>query len=68
MGLCNSPDIFQEKMNKLLLYLETVLVSIDDLLIITDNMFENHVLEVDKVLKRLRKVGLKVCNNKSFFA
>ena len=68
MGLCNSPDIFQEKMNELFPDLETVLAYIDDLLIITDESFENHLLEVDKVLKRLRNVGLKVNINKSFFA
>ena len=44
MGLCNSPYIFQEKMNKLFPDLETVLYHIDDLLIITDESFENHLL------------------------
>ena len=68
MGLCNSPEIFQEKMNKLFPDLETVLAYIDDLLIITDKSFENNLLEIEKVLKRLQKVGLKVNINKSFFA
>ena len=35
MGLCNSPDIFQEKMSQLMMDLEFVRVYIDDLLIIT---------------------------------
>ena len=68
MGLCHSPDIFQEKMNKLFPDLETVLAYIDDLLIITDKLFENHLLEIEKVLRWLQKVGLKVNINKSFFA
>ena len=34
MGLCNSPDIFQEKMNELFNGLEYVRIYIDDLLII----------------------------------
>ena len=32
MGLCNSPDIFQEKLSELLVGLDTVRVYIDDLL------------------------------------
>ena len=35
MGLCNSPDIFQEKMGDLFADLETVIAYIDDLLIVT---------------------------------
>jgi hypothetical protein len=35
MGLCNSPDIFQEKMNDLLDGLDTVQVYIDDILHVT---------------------------------
>ena len=32
MGLCNSPDIFQEKMSELFISLDTVHVYIDDIL------------------------------------
>ena len=35
MGLCNSPDIFQEKMSELFIGLDTVRVYIDDLLHVT---------------------------------
>ena len=35
MGLCNSPDIFQEKMSELFVGLDTVRVYIDDLLHVT---------------------------------
>ena len=35
MGLCNSPNIFQEKMSELFAGLDTVRVYIDDLLHVT---------------------------------
>ena len=35
MGICNSPEIFQEKMNKIFRGFEFIRSSIDDLLIIT---------------------------------
>ena len=35
MRLCNSPDIFQEKMSELFICLDTVRVYIDDLLHVT---------------------------------
>ena len=41
MGLCNSPDIFQEKMNKLFDGLEYVRTYIDDLLIISNKSLED---------------------------
>ena len=44
MRLCNSPDIFQEKMNELFNGLEYVGTYIDDLLIISNKSFENHIL------------------------
>ena len=39
MGLCNSPDIFQEKMNNLMQDLEFARAYIDDLLIISKGDF-----------------------------
>ena len=42
MGLCNSPDIFQEKMNELFSGLDYVRAYIDDLLIITKGSFKDH--------------------------
>ena len=46
MGLCNSPDIFQEKMNELFNGLEYVRAYIDDLLIISNDNFEDHLNKV----------------------
>ena len=68
MGLCNSPDIFQEKMSTLMQDLEYVRAYIDDLLVITKGSFEDHLAKLDKVLVKLRKAGLKVNAKKSFFA
>jgi hypothetical protein len=68
MGLCNSPDIFQEKMSTLMQDLEYVRAYIDDLLIITHGSFEEHIDKLKVVLGRLREAGLKVNAKKSFFA
>src|SRR5210317_352670 len=68
MGLCNSPDIFQEKMSTLQSDLEYVRAYIDDLLIITNLSYEDHLDKLDEVLTRVEKAGLKVNAKKSFFA
>ena len=68
MGLCNSPDIFQEKMYELFEDFEYVRVYIDDLLVIINDSYEDHLNKLDKVLQKLQKAGLKVNANKSFFA
>ena len=68
MGLCNSPDIFQEGMSELMADLEYVRVYIDDLLCITSGDFSDHLQKLDEVLTRLGEAGLKVNAKKSFFA
>ena len=67
MGLCNSPDIFQEKMSELMQGLNFVRCYIDDLLVISNGTYEEHLKDVQKVLERLKNVGLKVNANKSSF-
>ena len=67
MGLCNSPDIFQEKMAELFQGLEFVQAYIDDLLICTNDSFQDHLDKLDLVLRKLGEAGLKVNANKSFF-
>ena len=67
MGLSNSPDIFQENMSNLFRDLEFVREYIDDLLITTNRLLQDHLEKVEQVLKRLRKTGLKVNANKSKF-
>jgi len=51
MGLCNSPDIFQEKMSELMDGLAFVWTYIDDLLCLTKGTFSDHL---EKVLQHLR--------------
>ena len=68
MGLCNSPEIFQEKMSELLAGLDTVRVYIDDILHVTKGSFEDHLDKLDTIFSRLQSVDLKVNLNKSSFA
>ena len=62
MGVCIAPDVFQDRMSSLFDDLEAVRVYIDDLLIVISGTFEEHLLEVEKVMQRLeqdstRKLG-----------
>jgi transposase InsO family protein len=68
MGLCNSPDIFQEKMNELFVGLDYVRAYIDDLLIISNGTFDDHLEKLDKVFNKLQTAGFKINAEKSFFA
>jgi hypothetical protein len=45
MGLCNSPDIFQEKMSNLMQGLDYVRAYIDDILAITNGDWYDHLLD-----------------------
>jgi len=67
MGLCNSPDIFQEKISTLMAGLEFVRAYIDDVLCITKGSWEDHLEKLEEVLKRISRAGLKVNAKKSFF-
>ena len=68
MGLYNSADIFQEKMNKLFAGLECVRADINNLLIISKGSFEDHLEKLEQVLNKLKGAGLKINASKSFFA
>ncbi len=67
MGLCNSPDIFQEKMSELMVGLEFARAYIDDLLVVSKGNFETHLDHLEQVLTRLAEAGLKVNATKSSF-
>jgi hypothetical protein len=58
MGLCNSPDIFQEEMINLMQGLEFTQAYIDDLLILSTGSFSQHLEHLDKVLSHLNKCSL----------
>ena len=67
MGLCNSPDIFQERMSELFADIENVRAYIDDLLCLTCSTWEDHLCKLDIIFQRLQSAGLKVNAKKSFF-
>ena len=68
MGLCNSPDIVQEKMNGLFNSLDYVRTNIDDVLIISNKSLEDHIKKLIKVLSKLKSAVFKVNVEKSLFA
>ena len=68
MGLCNSPDVFQEKMNKLFAGFEYVQEYIDNLLIVTKRSFKDHLKNLDTVLEKFETAGIKINATKSNFA
>ena len=67
MGLCNSPNIFQEKMYELFVGLDTVCVYIDDLLHVTKGSWIEHFTFLEDMFTRLQKAGVKVNASKSCF-
>ena len=67
MGLCNSPDIFQEKVSELMSGLEFCRAYIDDLLVVSKGSFEQHMEHLEQALTRLSDAGLKVNATKSSF-
>ena len=67
MGIAGSPDIFQAKMSELMMSLEYVRTYLDDLLIISNGSFEDHLDKLKVVLQRLSDAGLKVNADKCTF-
>jgi hypothetical protein len=57
---CLVPDIFQKVMSKLVQDMEYVKTYLDDLLIITNNSFKDHLLKLEMVLARLSTTGMRV--------
>ena len=67
MGLCSSPDSFQEKMSWLFIGLDTVRVYIDELLHVTKCSWTEHLSILEEIFTRLQMAGLKVNARKSCF-
>ena len=67
MGLCNSPDIFQENMSELFVGIYTVCVYIDELLHVTKGYWTENLSVLEDMLTRLQKSGIKVNARKSCF-
>jgi hypothetical protein len=51
MGLSVSPDIYQEKMSAIFLDMENIICFIDDIALITNGSFENHLNKLDEILQ-----------------
>ena len=64
MGLWVSGDIFQEKVNELLGDIQGVKAYIDDILVLNNGSFKDHVGQLFVIFKILRNSGLKVNENK----
>ena len=59
MGLCNSPDIFQENISEIFFGLDTVRVYINDILHVTEGSWTEHLTILKDMFTRLQKAGLK---------
>jgi hypothetical protein len=68
MGIENSPDIFQSKINQLMDGLDYVRAYLDDISIVTKNTYEDHLSKLDTVLQKLHAAKLKVNKRKCTFA
>ena len=60
MGVSNSPDIFQEKMNEIFCAFEFIRVYIDEMIIITKGDWSDHLETLERTLKILNTMGLSV--------
>ena len=67
MGLCTAPDIFHERMAELMQDFEFVRTYLDDILILSNGSYEDHLEQVEQVLARLQEAGLKINITKSAF-
>jgi hypothetical protein len=66
---CLVPHVFQSIMSKLVQDMEYVKTYLDDLLILTNNSFKDHLLKLEMVLARISTTGMRVIISKSkFFA
>ena len=67
MGVANSPDIFQKKMNDFFHGFEFIRAYIDSLLILTKGYCADHIQKLYLTLKKLKEKGLKCNIEMSFF-
>ena len=67
MSLCNSPEIFQEKMSEIFVGLDIVRVYIDELLHFTNVSWTEYITVLEYLCTRIQKSRLKVNARKSCF-
>jgi hypothetical protein len=66
-----NPDVYQDIMSKLVQDMEYIktIKYLDDLLMLTNNSFKDHLLKLEMVLVRISTAGMRVNTSKSkFFA
>ena len=68
MGIMNSPDIFQAIISDIMSGLEFVRAYIDDILIISNGTYKDHLAKIAQVFARLQNAGFRVNLRKSSFA
>ena len=67
MGLSIATDVFQNKVSKLVSYLEYSRAYLDDLLCFTSGSFYDHLSKLDILFQSLLNAGLKINTSKSNF-
>jgi hypothetical protein len=67
MGIKIVPDAFQNVMSKFVQDIEYVKTYVDNLLILTNNSFKDHLIKLEMVLARLSTAGMRVNISKSKF-
>jgi hypothetical protein len=67
MGVSCSPDIFQAKIYDLLGDIEGIRAYIDDILVIKKGTFEEHLQQLNEVLRRCQKANIKLNAEKCSF-
>ena len=65
--MCNFPENFQEKTNKMFHGLEFIRAYIDDLFIITKGDWSDHLNKLEWVPQKLKDNKIKCNTNNSFF-
>mmetsp|Transcript_119887 Transcript_119887/g.346392 ORF Transcript_119887/g.346392 Transcript_119887/m.346392 type:complete len:738 (-) Transcript_119887:6878-9091(-) len=68
MGLNISPDFFQKQMTQLFGDLPNVKCYLDDIAIHSNGTYEEHLADVEEVLRRMARKGLQINALKSFWA
>ena len=67
MGIANSPENFQQKINDLFHGFEFICVYMDEILILTKGNWIDHVHKLELTLNKLKEIGLKYNIEKSLF-
>jgi len=67
MGIKSVPDIFQSKMEDLMMGIEYIRPYLDDLLVLNKGTLDDHLRKLDSVFYRLHSTNLRVHVQKSKF-